>query len=370
MFSACTAQEPKTTPEQSSKPAVTSNQPKSSKPAVTSNQPESGNPGIAFSSGMRESEGQIYVDGTSLTVTINIDRETLDYWELQIVSGEDVFTLLEDNPPGKIAQYGHSWIFEAVRPGGAVMEFVLYDEGNNPKGQGYRFAFAVDDALQITSESEYADLTGTGSGDTSGIPENNGVEAGGFGDNETADMLFVISGTLYEAEPNSLVVSPYRYYLLGEESLVYLATFDDGRECEFIALQDGSVYINENKDAPVFKNVSLGNYIVIGEPVDGDYVGSIARESLAQEVADNIGERSGGTAIPAEGEHADIIVDHRQVIVFGISYGFDVGGYIAVDMSAEHVYYGYANGEYHRVAYDSGSGGYTIGEKVNAAPKM
>jgi hypothetical protein len=155
MLSACTAQEPKTTPEQSGEPEVTSNQPKP------------GNPDVAFSSDMRESEGQIYVDGTSLTVTINIDRETLDYWELQVVSGEDVFTLLEDNPPGKIAQYGHSWIFEAVRPGGAVMEFVLYDEGHTPKGQGYRFAFAVDDALQITSESEYADLAGTGSDDTS-----------------------------------------------------------------------------------------------------------------------------------------------------------------------------------------------------------
>jgi hypothetical protein len=105
---------------------------------------------------------------------------------------------------------------------------------------------------------------------------------------------------------------------------------------------------------------------VIGEPVDGDYLGSIAHESLAQEVVDSL-ERSGGTAIPAEGEHADIIVDHRQVIVFGISYEFDVGGYIAVDMSGEHVYYGFPNGEYHRV--DSGNG-YTIGEVVNVQPKI
>jgi hypothetical protein len=151
-LSACTLQEPKATPEQSTPE-------QSSTPAVTSTQPKSDNPGIVFRSDMGESEGQIYVDGTSLTVTINIDRETLDSWELQILSGEDVFTLLEDNPPGKIAQYGHSWIFEAVRPGSAVMEFVLYDEGHTPKGQGYRFAFAVDDALRITSESESVDLT-------------------------------------------------------------------------------------------------------------------------------------------------------------------------------------------------------------------
>lgn len=114
---------------------------------------------VAFSETIKESDGQIYVDNRELSIYINIERESTDYWELKIASGSDVFKLLEDNPPGKVAQDGHSWILEAVKPGKSVMEFTLYDENNKEKGAGYRFTFNVDDNLKITGGADVYDLS-------------------------------------------------------------------------------------------------------------------------------------------------------------------------------------------------------------------
>jgi len=107
---------------------------------------------VVFSSSIKESDGGIYVDNQELGIYINIDRDSTDYWKINIASGADVFKLLEDNPPGRVAQDVHSWVLEAVKPGKSVMEFTLYDEKNKEKGPGYRFTFNVGDNLQITVE--------------------------------------------------------------------------------------------------------------------------------------------------------------------------------------------------------------------------
>ena len=305
---------------------------------------------IQFNSTIKESDGEIFVSGAELSVVINIERESTDYWEMQTISGEDIFALIENNPPGKVSQDGHSWIFEAVKPGSAVMEFIVYDENNSVKGNGYRFSFYVDDFLTITGDANITILKGDG-----------------FADDEITDMLRVIVSDIYETDNVIFEVSPNTYNLLDEESWVYFAECGNGRKCSLIVLSDGSVYINESDEAFNFKKIWIGNYIIIGEPVEDYYLG-INHIALVQEVMDALVEQP-GTAVAAEGDYANVFVDHRRVLVYAISHEFDVGGFIAVDPSAENIYYDrYGNGEYVRVL--RGFDDYSTGETVTIMPGM
>lgn len=333
---------------------------------------------LLFSNTFAESEGVIFVDGTNLSVTINIDRETTNYWECEITSGNDVFTLLEDNPPGKVAQYGHRWVFEAVKPGDAVFEFVFYNEDETPKGNGYRFAFNVNDEMRISSESDYTDLTDlefdpgdqSDPGDQGDIGETDTGQNNDNGDsvnNEVTDLLNEIVRTVYETDSVSFTSSSYPYNFQGKDQTVYTATCGDGRECMLFVTDDGSVYINETTDTPDFKEVILGNMIVIGQPVN-DY-SSVDYDAFAQEIIDSLLAKP-GTVKPT---NRNLFIDHRQVRIYEVHDTFDVSAYLAFDDTSDHIYFDEkANGNFCRVRFNLDTDGYYIvsGEPVSVLEGM
>ncbi|MDR1540416.1 MAG: hypothetical protein LBU32_20940 [Clostridiales bacterium] len=129
----------------------------------------------------------------------------------------------------------------------------------------------------------------------------------------------------------------------------YTAACGDGRECQLAQTSDGGVYINENEDTPNFKEVILGNIIVIGEPIN-DY-SFMDYEAYLQEIADDL-LADPGVVSPVENEEGNLIIDHRQVKVYGIGYEFDVCAFIAVEETDENVYIDMnADGQYMRLLY-------------------
>ena len=216
---------------------------------------------VDFSEKLKESDGSIYVDNQELSIYINIERESTDYWKLKIASGSDVFKQLEDNPPGKIAQDVHSWIFEAVKPGKAIMEFTLYDADNKEKGNGYKFTFNVDDDLKITGDTDFYDLSDFGIGDLIGndyydgfaqetadkICESLGIpkgEARLIPDGDMADILIdgnamVVYGIAYEFD-----VGPFLAFDAIQES-IYFSPHANGEYYEVIFNMDGSCELGE-----------------------------------------------------------------------------------------------------------------------------
>jgi hypothetical protein len=310
---------------------------------------------ISFSEQLLESEGEIFVEGSELNIILNIDRADTDYWEYSIVEGADILTELENNPPGKIAQYGHSWIFEAKNPGAAVMEFVLYNENNRTKGNGYRFTFYVDDSLSISSDTEYSDLTE----DNTSIGPNDGAE----------ELFITVAEEVFESVVSTMELSPYTYNLLGEDVNVYYITCENGKSCDMAQTADGTVFINENDDTPDFKYVTLGNYIIIGKAVN-DYHDSIDYMGFAQSVINDLLQEP-GTIVEVNNELAEIFVDHREVRVYGVAYEFDVAELIAIDETTANIYIDtYGSGEFNRVIYNPETGQYGVGEQVTVFPWM
>ncbi|MDR1558494.1 MAG: protease inhibitor I42 family protein [Clostridiales bacterium] len=297
-------------------------------------------PEIDFKDDIEDANGSIYVDGRELSVIFNISREDTRYWEYYIESGDEVFTPLSNDPPGKASQDTHSWTFEAVNPGTAVMEFVLYEDDDTPVGEGYRFEFDVSDDMLITTGANYSDIT------SQTVYEEPEPETAA--DDEIYAMLSVILAEVYETEDVSFSVSPYTVEVLGEDTAYYRAECGDGRQCGFVILSDGSVYINENEDTPDFKEIILGNIIIIGEPIN-DY-SFLDNETYLQEIVNDLFENPGDVLSPVENEEGNLIIDHRQVTIYGIGYEFDVGAYIAIDRTVEYVYIDTnANGQYMRV---------------------
>jgi hypothetical protein len=317
--------------------------------------PPSADIDISFSEQLPESEGEIFVEGSVLNIIINIDRADTDYWEYSFAEGEAIFTELENNPPGKIAQYGHSWIFEAKSPGAAVMEFVLYNENHEVKGNGYRFTFYVDDSLSISSDTEYFDLTD---------------DYTSIGSNDDAEELFItVAEEVFESVVSSMELSPYTYNLLGEDVNVYYITCENGKSCDMAQTADGTVFINENDDTPDFKYVTLGNYIIIGKAVN-DYHDSIDYMGFAQSVINDLLQEP-GTIVEVNNELAEIFVDHREVRVYGVAYEFDVAEFIAIDETAANIYIDtHGSGEFTRVIFNPETGQYGVGEQVTVFPWM
>ena len=219
---------------------------------------------VNFSETIKESDGSIYVDNQELSIYINIERESTDYWKLKIVSGADVFNLLEDNPPGKVAQDCHSWILEVVKPGKSVMEFTLYDENNKEKGNGYRFTFNVDDSMTITSDTDFYDLSDFAMGDLIGdnyydgfaqetadkICESLGIPKGDaclIAEGDMADIIIdgnamVVYGIAYEFD-----VGPFLAFDAIQES-IYFSPHANGEYYEVIFNMDGSCELGEQAE--------------------------------------------------------------------------------------------------------------------------
>ena len=193
-------------------------------------------------------------------------------------------------------------------------------------------------------------------------------------DDNTFGKLGAILAAVYESEIEDINVSPYKFNMLGEDLDLYTAVCKNGRKCDLVVKSDGTVYINENEDTPNFKRVVIGNLIFIGEPVN-DYWSDVDYDAFVQKISDTItvmqrgADAELGKAFPIDpdNELASLIIDHRKVRVYGISYEFDVGAFFAVDETTEYIYCapGANTEEFFRCVYDYGKDAYFIGEQVS-----